>query len=264
MRRIFFLLATISLAACSAQPVQNEHASHKPTDHADPLAFAVEDRSTDTEIAYVITKGEGAFADYGISHTKRMHLIIVRDDLMHFTHLHPEQDASGTWRIAFTPKAPGTYWAFADFVDSRGAPITLRFPRHVAGDASDNGFAADPGTSVEDEEGHIVREKQTEGYRVRFSTEEIADGLELRYEIFDASGRPAKLETYLGEKGHSVLISRDGDFIHTHPHKEYVGYRETDPPVFVVSIPENKDFYRVFTQFQIKGKVITVAFDWER
>lgn len=79
----------------------------------------------------------------------------------------------------------------------------------------------------------------------------------------DREGRNVVFEKYLGEKGHSVLIGPSGDFIHTHPFKEYVGYDESDPPVFVTP-PLEDYFYRIFTQFQIKGKVITVNFDWRR
>jgi hypothetical protein len=33
-------------------------------------------------------------------------------------------------------------------------------------------------------------------------------------------------------------------------------------PVFATSMPAD-DFYRVFTQFKIKGTVMTVDFDWQ-
>ncbi len=35
--------------------------------------------------------------DFAIEHTKRLHLIAVRRDLTGFQHLHPRQDADGSW-----------------------------------------------------------------------------------------------------------------------------------------------------------------------
>src|SRR3954468_14455314 len=56
---------------------------------------------------------EGAvLRDFDVEHTKRLHLIIVRRDLSGFQHVHPVQQADGTWTIPVTIGEPGTYRVF--------------------------------------------------------------------------------------------------------------------------------------------------------
>src|SRR5882757_4627094 len=52
---------------------------------------------------------------YTMTHEKDLHLIVVRRDLSGFDHVHPTQDASGTWSIPFTFTAGGTWRLFTDF-----------------------------------------------------------------------------------------------------------------------------------------------------
>ena len=62
--------------------------------------------------------------DFDVEHTKRMHLIVVRRDMTGFQHLHPSQNADGTWSVPVTLPDAGSYRVFADFsVD--GKPHTL-------------------------------------------------------------------------------------------------------------------------------------------
>ena len=205
----------------------------------------VRDESANSEITFSVREGDKTFNDYGISHTKEMHLIVVRDDVQHFQHLHPERDSQSIWRIAFTPPAGGTYWRYADFVDTEEKTYTIRFDKEYPGDPGVHGIAKNFETA-----------KTVDGYRFTFKPEVSDDEVTFTYDITDSKGQPVQLQEYLGAKGHSVLISPLGDFIHTHASEE------GDTPVFATSMPSDK-FYRAFTQFQIKGKVVTVDFDWQ-
>src|SRR5918999_39725 len=57
-------------------------------------------------------------------HEQRMHLIVVRRDLIHYQHLHPSMSADGTWSIPLILPEPGIYRVFADFA-IEGEPLTL-------------------------------------------------------------------------------------------------------------------------------------------
>jgi len=210
------------------------------------VSLIIRDQSTDSEIAFSVRDGDEAFREYGVSHTKEMHLIVMRDDLQHFHHLHPQRDADGVWRVAFTPPAGGTYWRYADFVDTDEQTYTIRFDKQYSGDPVTYGIAK-----------NFDREKTVDGYRIQLK-DSVADGdVTFAYTITDSQGQSPQLEEYLGAIGHNVLISPSGDFIHTHP-------PETGAtPVFTTAVPPDH-FYRVFTQFKIKGKVLTVNFDWQR
>jgi hypothetical protein len=244
------LLALMLVSACSNAATDHgmDHGSMQRSN------LAVNDVSSNAEIAFAVVDGQRNLTQYTVTHTKEMHLIVVRDDLTHFSHLHPERDADGVWRVPFSASAGGTYWLFADFADASGKSHTLRFERDVPGAEGSVGFTPHPGN-----------EKTVDEFTVDMSPVESADYVEFPYTVRDAAGNSAMLEEYLEEKGHSILLSKDGDFVHTHPQKEYVGYSPSDSPVFIV--PRNAlrdDFYRIFTQFQIDGRVITVDFDWQK
>lgn len=205
----------------------------------------VRDQSTDSEIVFSVRDGDQVFTDYGVSHTKEMHLIVVRDDLQHFQHIHPERDATGVWRIPFTAPAGGSYWLYADFVDQEENSYTIRTDKNYAGDRGTEGVAKNFETT-----------KTVDGYRFTFKSTVSGNEVTFTYDITDSQGQPVQLEEYLGARGHSVLISPSGDFIHTHASDE------GDMPVFATAMPSD-EFYRAFTQFQIKGKIVTVDFDWQ-
>ncbi len=220
-----------------------------------------EEKAGAGEIAFSIRDGKRIVTDTKPTHTKEMHFIVVRRDLEYFQHLHPERGADGIWRTPVIVPAGGTYWFYADFADSQGRPQTLRFEKEMAGPGTDGNVVTHLGDPVKDSDGYDAAEKIVDGYRVQVSTHMSADGISFNYTVLDDKGRPVVFEDYLGEKGHSVNISPEGDFVHTHPFKEYVGYKPTDRPIFYVGYPRDSS-YRAFTQFQIKGKVLTVDFDW--
>lgn len=208
--------------------------------------LTVHDRGTDSEIAFVVQDGDTVFDDYGISHTKEMHLIVVRDDLQYFQHLHPKRDANGIWHTTFTTPAGGMYWHYADFVDSEGNPHTIRFEKKYSGNPGTQGIVK-----------NFEKTKTVKSLTFVFKPETSGNEVTFAYAVTDSKGKRGQLEEYLGAMGHSVLISPKGDFIHTHPSEENA------LPVFATKKPSD-DFYRIFTQFQIDGKVVTVAFDWEQ
>lgn len=219
-----------------------------------------EEASPAGELAFTVLKDGKSVTAYTVTHTKELHLIVVRSDLEHFQHLHPVRDAAGVWRTSFSVPAGGTYWLYADFSDADGQPRTIRFTKEMPGVG---GTEVRPhlGDPVRDPSGRHAAEKTVDGYRIQASNLRYAEGVEFFFTVLGPDGKDAVLDDYLGEKGHVILISPDGDFVRMHPHKEYVGYKPTDSPVFYVEYPKD-GFYRMFAQFQVGGTVLTVDFDW--
>ena len=63
----------------------------------------------------VVGEDGRAVRDFEVEHAKRLHLIVVRDDLSGFQHLHPRMSADGSWSTPVTLREPGSYRVFADF-----------------------------------------------------------------------------------------------------------------------------------------------------
>ena len=63
-------------------------------------------------------------SDFDVTHTKRLHLIVVRRDMTDFQHLHPTQVANGSWETPLELHEAGSYRVFADF-STGGRPYVL-------------------------------------------------------------------------------------------------------------------------------------------
>ncbi len=185
-----------------------------------------------------------AVRDFDEQHGERMHLIVVRRDLVHYQHLHPSLEADGTWSTALALPEPGVYRAFADF-SVGGAALTLGADLTVPGNLE---FAQLPDPTG------VAR---TEDYEVTLNTKPLIASAEssLAFRITSSGQDVEQLGPYLGALGHLVAL-REGDlaFLHVHP-TGGVGAHLTFHAVFP-SIGR----YRMFLQFAHKGHVRTVGF----
>ncbi|MFI5492474.1 hypothetical protein [Actinoplanes sp. NPDC051859] len=198
---------------------------------------------------FKVTGAGGApITTYAVVHDKPLHLVVVRRDLTGFQHLHPTMAADGTWSIDLTLAAPGSYRAIADFtavVGGQQTPATLGIDLMVAGDFTPAELPAP------------VAEASTDGFSVQYRGKpQIGSTQPILMSVRGADGKPAALEPYLGAFGHLVVL-REGDvgYVHVHP--------EAGPVAggvkFWLAAP-GPGRYRMFFDFQVAGKVHTVAF----
>jgi hypothetical protein len=177
-----------------------------------------------------------------------MHLIVVRRDMTGFQHLHPTQNADGTWTTPLRLDEAGSYRVFADFSHD-DEPRTLATDLRVDGAADLQALPA-PATEARTADGYDVR--------LTASAAHPGDEADLRFEI-TRDGRPVHTEPYLGAGGHLVAL-REGDlaFLHVHPNEhgedEGIGFEATFP---------TEGRYRLFLQFKADGRVHTAAFTQE-
>ena len=211
--------------------------------------------------SFSIVDDQGAtLKDFAITHTKPMHVIVVRKDLANFQHVHPDYDpATGVFTLtdlAF-PSA-GAYRIFADFAPSGGMKDAMGMPLGVTifQDVTVGANYSPQALGAEEEA------KTFDGYQVSLATHgALPSGAEsmLMFTI-SQSGKPlTDLQEYLGALGHSVIL-REGtlDFIHAHPLEK--AHAPQDGKIhFMVGFPLSGK-YKIFTQFQRNGKVYTTDF----
>ena len=178
--------------------------------------------------------------DFEVEHEKRMHLILVRDDLSGFQHLHPRMSADGSWATQVTLPEPGSYRVFADFKHD-GKNQTLARTVTVDG-------AAEPLSLPAPAE----RATTSEGYSVSLKRTSRAGSPTWLFFRVTRDGEGVEVQDYLGAKGHLVAL-REGDlaYLHTHPAGDATRF-ETEFPT--------EGTYRLFFQFKHDGKVHTAAF----
>jgi hypothetical protein len=186
--------------------------------------------------------------DFDIEHTKRLHLIVVRRDLTRYVHVHPVEQADGSWTVPLTFADPGTYRVFADFTAHGADRVTLGTDLIVPGASRPEPLPAPAQTFSVD------------GYDVAISgAGKAGDEREQSFTV-TRDGQPVVVEPYLGADGHLVTL-REGDLAYLHAHPlEKAG--NGGPIRFMVEYP-SAGRYCLFLQFQHEGAVHTAEFTQE-
>jgi hypothetical protein len=173
--------------------------------------------------------------EYQKVHGARLHVIVIRPDLSDFSHVHPDVQKDGSWKVPLDE--PGAWHLVFD-----STPENQNTPIVVSANADDEVAvnkvplpAADDDVVVDGL--HIVRSG-------------------LSFAVTNEDGTPAQgLEPYLEQPAHLVAI-RQGDlaYAHLHPMLNMTGMF-----MFGDKLPQ-PGTYRMFLQFGHRGKVVTVPF----
>lgn len=196
-------------------------------------------------------------------HEKRFHMFVISEDLEHYSHVHPEQLADGSWAIDVTVPRPGCYKIYADFLPQGGSPQVITRDLITAGHTDDH---ASPAATLTPDP--VLRE--TVGplsVALTLPPSGLVAGREvtLTYRITDAkTGAPiTDLEPYLGAWGHSLLLSEDmTHVVHAHPveHVPHAGPKTGGPTLTFKAVLPEPGTYRIWTQLQRGGSIETAVF----
>ncbi len=227
-----------------------------------------------TKIVFVIVNEQDEVVkDYTISHEKIMHFILVRKDLQGFQHLHPDfNQSTGEFSLDVTFPTDGPYRIYPDFIPTPDNPEkqTVTLSKDISvGDLSK--YQAQPLTA------DTENSKSENGFNIDYYFGSIPR-VEAQIDYSLTISKPnineqVQLEPYLGAMGHSVIIKEGSlDFIHTHAlgmdmgdmegmsAAEHAGHSsEPDTADFSTKFSE-KGKYKIFTQFQVYGNVITTDY----
>ena len=191
---------------------------------------------------------------YVRTHTKELHLIVVRRDLSSFQHVHPVRAADGSWSVPLDLPAGGSYRVFADF-----RPAGLDRTAHPRRRPSVPGDVRATGTARR--EPHTT----TGEYDVTLAGTPVA-GRESDFVLsVSRDGAPVTaLQPYLGAYGHLVAL-RAGDlaFLHTHPAGHVEPGAAGGPDIAFGTTFPTAGSYRLFLDFQVDDVVRTAAFTVE-
>lgn len=187
---------------------------------------------------------------FALLHEKLVHLIVVREGLDEFSHLHPLVDASGNITIEHVFPRAGQYRLFADHQPEGQTPGLARGELIVAGD-DESAAALVPNASDEIAVGEI---------KAHVAFQPGDQETTVRFHLVDASDQVVSdLQPYLGAMGHLVIISADGaEYVHAHPLSE----SQTAPEgvvEFAAHFPL-PGLYKAWGQFQRHDAVFTVPF----
>ncbi|MBI2654077.1 hypothetical protein HYX02_04665 [Candidatus Woesearchaeota archaeon] len=177
-----------------------------------------------------------------VIHDKIMHIVLVRDDLKHFDHVHPKMVESGGFAVPYEFLASGLYRIWIDFTID-GMQHIVDFDINVPGD-------------VESEEKNLL-----DGIKVNFLTpnEIFADKeIELKFEIFDKNNKPVPItEKFLAADAHLISIDKSlEEFEHNHDEKF-----DKDNKISFIHAFEKAGKHKIWIQFSVGGRTKTANSD---
>ncbi len=178
-----------------------------------------------------------------IMHDKPMHVILVRKDLKHFDHVHPEQPEPGIFVVPYIFAASGEYRIWTDFMYGNMQHI-IDFDINVTGEPE----AKEP--------------DKLNGLHVAINQpEQITEGkaAPFTFTITDETGKAVPItEKFLAAAGHLILIDETlNEFSHAHDEK-----MDNDNVLSFEYTPENPGKHKAWVQFSVDGQNRTAAFEF--
>ena len=183
-------------------------------------------------------------------HEMKVHLIIVRDGLDQFAHIHPEIDPAGNISATFNFPTAGKYRLYADH-----KPVGKSQAVAIA-EVDVTGTPPPKGALVPNTPGRV----KADGLGAEIAVENAKAGemTRISFTLLDAGDKPVTdLRPYLGAMGHLVVLSADGkQFVHSHPAE---GKSSGGTVAFEAHFPQ-PGIYKGWGQFQRLDAVHNVPF----
>lgn len=209
----------------------------------------------------LLTSGGMSIAPHelALTHTQKMHVMVVDPSLQDYHHVHPQADGlNGQYTFEFTPNRAGTYQVFVEIV-----PLRTRRQIIATGTIEVGGIASTM---------NFERQLESVVDGLRFSlgempTKPMRTGVDYRFEleVTAADGSIVELQDVMGAPGHMVAFDAAGKgFAHMHPIDSVISARSLESPelAFLFNVP-NPGWYRVFAQVQVSGREVFGHFDLE-
>ncbi|MBS9394096.1 MAG: hypothetical protein HEQ29_13430 [Dolichospermum sp. LBC05a] len=191
---------------------------------------------------------------FDIFQEKIMHLIVVRDDLQFFAHIHPEYKENGRFEVTANFPESGNYTLFSDYKPAGNKenvslmnitiPGTVPLPKNLE---------------------KFTKTKTISDTKVNLNISapkiKVGQDINLTFDLKDNKNQPIQdLQPYLGEKGHLVIVKSSSpltssDYIHAHAIKNTPNGKIE----FHTKFPK-PGTYKMWMQFNRNGQIKTADF----
>lgn len=196
-------------------------------------------------------------ADLGVTHTRKIHLMMVDPSLEDYQHIHPEEgDSPGVFEFTMTPKKSGQYRGFMEFVLSQtGRKVLLLNKLEIPGNPNDPKFT--------DYSNEVALGD------FRFQIESTSDQLKTKepttfsLKLLSKTEERPSFEPVMGAFAHLVAFDeKRSGFAHLHPLNASIKNQDPKNPdlsfSFNVFDPGN---YRLWAQVKLNGEELFIPFN---
>jgi hypothetical protein len=265
MSRRLFVSLVVAVAGCSPSqiPPATDHSQHEAGQHEghdmghESSMLMVESEPAapiagkPVALKLMIHQADGAVVrEFDTVHEKLIHLIILRDGLDEFAHVHPAVDEQGNLTITHTFPKAGKYRLFADYKPKDKAAAIAKAQIDISGEPSPSAALTVNAPGKVNADGLVAQ--------IELQNAKAGKESEVRFRLSNEAGQPIDdLQPYLGARGHLVVISADGtQYVHAHPMDAPAAANEI---VFMSHFPA-AGTYKGWGQFRVADHVRTVPF----
>lgn len=191
----------------------------------------------------------GKKAPIDVVHEKKVHMLVVNQELTWFDHIHPEEQSNGNYTVSETFPYGGKYLIYTDFKPSSASGIVNQQELEVHGEKNTQSpMTANKFVSIVD--GYKITLVNGDDFKTN-RAQHMGFSIEKDGKYITSKD----ITPFLGAVAHVVMIGKeDKNFMHIHPtsNEKYPIHGETSF--------EKSGIYRMWVQFQIDGKVHTADF----
>lgn len=250
-------------------PMKNLTAHSSKSENASTMRLSIQEiiNKNDKKLVVIkLTDSKGnkpiTLNDLAEAHTQRIHLLIIDDNLIDYSHVHPVATTTpGIYQFDWQPTLKNaSYRAWADLL-----PVDTKIQEYVIADFSSQKKMKRMGNRIDR---RPLFESTVDGYQFKLSFDktplQVGQPVMGKIDIVDAKGRPVHtLEPIMGAYAHIVGFNDDFKTVtHVHPMgKEPTSEIERGGPELQFHIEPNKaGFIKLFAQVQINGKTLFAPF----
>ncbi len=199
-------------------------------------------------LKFLLKSPDGSYVfDEGLEviHTQKVHLVVVKNDLSTFLHLHPEHEDQ-FWTTQFTLQDPGLYEVYANYqIKDREEQVAIN---EISVGNFDNTITYPTLTP----EQKVTRDDI--GATLSFNAENTNH---LNIELTKAGKPLTDLEPYMGAAGHFIIFKHDKPQLFLHAHAEGIEAAQDGKLDFMTNFTETGT-YTGYLQFMSQSILYTL------
>lgn len=248
---LFAVMLLLGAGCTKDEPVSDTLAAESADPTAARITFLSEIPTLGTnEIALNVSGMDGGMLtpeNLTIAHEKLMHLIIVREDMTHYLHLHPEYETDA-WRVLADFPAEGRYYVYVDIDAVDEGPVVLHDEITIGQEPATQNFPQ-PTSKTSTLDG--IASTVTAGPGFIAGTDVM-----LNFQLTHNGQRIGNIAPYLGAYGHLVAFAHGQPEVYLHAHPLTEEAPGDGNVQFSIAFPA-AGTYTLFPQFNINNEIRT-------